>query len=170
MSISTNFPSNSAWIHEFLAKFGFGQRTGIDLRGEENGLLPSREWKRRARDGMPWFPGDTVNIGIGQGFLLTTPLQLAQSTAVLASRGTATTPHLVTRINDSESGESVETPIKSTTAVGLDSDWAWEFIVNSMEEVTHGTRGTASVFWRVLSNRQQDRYGPGLLARRRRRV
>lgn len=135
-------------IHEFLAKFGLGKTTGIDLLGEDNGLLPSREWKRRARDGMPWFPGDTVNIGIGQGFMLATPLQLAHATSILATRGKAHTPHLVKTITASESGDSIETSVKSSRVLEIGNDWAWDFIINSMEHVTHDVHGTAHFAYR----------------------
>ena len=81
----------------FLEKFGFGARTGVDSTGERAGLLPSREWKR-GHDGMPWFPGETLITGIGQGALLVTPLQLANSTAAFARRGIRFQPHLVKSI------------------------------------------------------------------------
>lgn len=74
-------------IHESMAWFGFDAPTGLDVYEESQGLLPSREWKRRTRH-LPWFPGETVNVGIGQGFWTTTPIQLANATAVLANRGT----------------------------------------------------------------------------------
>merc|ERR1712000_603119 len=73
-------------IHEGMTRFGFGQKTGIDIVEEKIGIMPSREWKRAAR-GEPWYNGDTVNIGIGQGFWTVTPLQLANATAVLANDG-----------------------------------------------------------------------------------
>jgi len=80
-------------IHPFMSKFGFGKKTNIDLHGEKSGLMPSRDWKR-GRYSMPWFPGETLNTGIGQGFTLTTPLQLASATASLALRGKRVRPTL----------------------------------------------------------------------------
>lgn len=74
-------------IYESMSRFGFDAPTGLDVYEESQGLLPSRAWKRRARR-QPWFPGETVNIGIGQGFWTTTPIQLANATAILANRGT----------------------------------------------------------------------------------
>jgi penicillin-binding protein 2 len=81
-------------IHEFLEKFGFGQKTGLDMEGESSGLLPSADWKRR-RYNQVWYPGDTVSVGIGQGYSLVTPMQLAYATAVLANDGVGHRPHLV---------------------------------------------------------------------------
>lgn len=78
----------------YLGKFGFGKPTGVDLVGEGGGVLPSREWKR-ARYNKPWFPGETVIAGIGQGYWVVTPLQLANALATLANRGVPHVPHLL---------------------------------------------------------------------------
>ncbi|MGD8483855.1 MAG: penicillin-binding protein 2, partial [Thioalkalispiraceae bacterium] len=88
-------------IHQFLAQFGLGKRTNIDIHGELNGLLPSRSWKRKSRN-LPWFPGETLITGIGQGFMLATPLQLASVTATLSKSGQGYQPHLLQRIVDPE--------------------------------------------------------------------
>jgi penicillin-binding protein 2 len=87
-------------MHAFLSRFGFGGLTGVDISGELSGLLPSREWKQR-RFGKPWYLGETVICGIGQGYNLATPLQLAAATAILASDGTVRRPQLVQAIQDS---------------------------------------------------------------------
>jgi penicillin-binding protein 2 len=71
-------------IHKYLDQFGFGSKTGIDLPSEASGIAPSKEWKKR-RFGVPWYPGDTISVGIGQGYNLVTPLQLAVATAALAN-------------------------------------------------------------------------------------
>ncbi len=84
------------FMYDRLQKFGFGQKTYIDLYGEKEGLLPSREWKSKNRQ-APWYPGETLNIGIGQGYFLATPLQLANATSLLASGGSSVTPHLFLR-------------------------------------------------------------------------
>ena len=84
------------FMYDKLQKFGFGQKTYIDLYGEKEGLLPSREWKSKNRQ-APWYPGETLNIGIGQGYFLATPLQLANATSLLASGGSSGTPHLFLR-------------------------------------------------------------------------
>ena len=81
-------------MHDYLAKFGLGEKTGIDLEGESSGLLPSRDWKQR-RFKQPWYPGETVISGIGQGYHLTTPLQLATAAAMLANGGKRIEPRLV---------------------------------------------------------------------------
>jgi penicillin-binding protein 2 len=81
-------------IHNFIGQFGFGKKTGIDIPGEADGLLPSPEWKKR-RFNQNWFPGDTISVGIGQGFNLATPLQLTFATMLLANDGRAFKPHFV---------------------------------------------------------------------------
>ena len=86
-------------MHDYLAKFGLGEKTGIDLEGESSGLLPSRDWKQR-RWKKVWYPGETVIAGIGQGYHLTTPLQLATATAMLANGGTRIEPRLVEAVRD----------------------------------------------------------------------
>src|SRR5512139_716531 len=86
-------------MHDFLSKFSFGEKTGIDLDGESSGLLPSREWKER-RWKKAWYPGETVIAGIGQGYHLTTPLQLATATAMLANGGKRIEPRLVQAVRD----------------------------------------------------------------------
>jgi penicillin-binding protein 2 len=86
-------------MHDYLAKFGLGEKTGIDMEGESSGLLPSREWKQR-RWKQPWYPGETVIAGIGQGYHLTTPLQLAAAAAMLANGGKRIEPRLVQALRE----------------------------------------------------------------------
>lgn len=88
-------------IHQFIGQFGLGRKTGIDIEGEVAGLLPSQDWKQR-RFQQKWFVGDTISVGIGQGYNLTTPLQLAQATAILANDGRVFRPHVVKHIQDSQ--------------------------------------------------------------------
>jgi len=92
-------------IFEFLSRFGFGKKTGIDLEGETSGLLPSQEWKMK-RFKQRWYAGDTVSVGIGQGYSLVTPLQLASATATLANGGVGYKPHLVREVKNSRTNES----------------------------------------------------------------
>lgn len=92
-------------IHSYLSYFGFGKKTGIDLNGESSGLLPSQAWKAK-RYHQQWYVGDTVSIGIGQGYSLVTPLQLAVATAALANNGIGYTPHLVREIRVSQNKKS----------------------------------------------------------------
>ena len=129
-------------ISTFMDQFGFGRKTGIDSTGEKSGLLPSREWKKVTQS-MPWFPGETLITGIGQGAFLVTPLQLANSTAALSKKGKRFRPHLVRAIEAAGSGER---RIIESLPVGnyeLIKDLNWQHIRNSMVNVVHGLRGTA---------------------------
>jgi penicillin-binding protein 2 len=123
-------------IHEFMQKFGFGDKTGIDLVGEKAGLLPSKAWKRRARN-TSWYPGETLITGIGQGFMQVTPLQLARATATLANRGEVVVPHLV---NTEVDGEKLV--MKDAEQINLNQNNVSE-IMAAMINVIHGPRGTA---------------------------
>lgn len=96
-------------MHDYLAQFGLGEKTGIDLEGESPGLLPSRDWKLR-RWNKPWYPGETVIAGIGQGYNLTTPLQLATATAMLANGGKRIEPRLVQAVRDPQTHAWQEVP------------------------------------------------------------
>jgi penicillin-binding protein 2 len=91
-------------IHNFLTRFGFGAPTGIDIEGELPGLAPSQEWKQR-RFKQKWYAGDTVSVGIGQGYMLATPLQLAAATATLANNGVPVHPRLLKAVQDSKTNE-----------------------------------------------------------------
>ncbi|HEY9210692.1 MAG TPA: penicillin-binding protein 2 [Methylotenera sp.] len=96
-------------LTSFVRHFGFGRKSGIDIdnvngKSENGGLLPTPEWKQR-RFKQPWYPGETVIVGIGQGYTLVTPLQLAQATAILANNGVAMKPRLVSHIEDAQSGK-----------------------------------------------------------------
>jgi penicillin-binding protein 2 len=129
-------------LHDFLAQFGFGERTGIDISGELPGLLPSREWKRGARN-QPWFPGETLISGIGQGFVLTTPVQLASATATLSKYGLRMKPHIVAstqKYDDSELSPVASEPVLDIT---IEDRHHWDVVIDAMREVVHGKRGTA---------------------------
>lgn len=123
-------------LHEFGARFGLGAVTGIDNTNERSGLLPSRAWKEESRQSH-WYPGETINVGIGQGFMLATPLQLAVATSVLASRGELRAPRLLASVN----GEPVESPILSE----MDDIPAaqWDAVSRAMEQVVASPHGTA---------------------------
>lgn len=129
-----------ARMRRYLNAFGFGERTGVDLMGEKTGLVPSREWKQ-ATKGEPWVPGETVIAGIGQGYMLATPLQLAAGTATLARRGIRVRPRVVARI--ARDGVERETPVEHPAPVAARHEGDWERIVGAMEETVHGRRGTA---------------------------
>ena len=129
-------------MHEYLSSFGFGERTGIRLGGESRGLAPSRAWKRNARD-EPWFPGETLITGIGQGYVLTTPLQLASATAAIATRGVRLRPRVVDRAVDPVSGDIERFEPETIAPIRLIESSNWERIIEAMTGVVHGQRGTA---------------------------
>jgi penicillin-binding protein 2 len=106
-------------IHQFIGQLGFGKRTGIDIDGEVGGLLPSQEWKMR-RFKQKWFPGDTVSVGIGQGYNLATPMQLAHATSVLANRGVIFRPHIVRQIQNSVTNALASIEVEPVGKVALD--------------------------------------------------
>lgn len=124
-------------LHEYMSRFGFGQRVSLDMFEETAGLMPSREWKRN-RYRQSWYPGETLILGIGQGYMQTTPLQLAQATALMASRGKWIRPHLARRV---DGVQPVDTDPPAD--IVLRDPKAWEPARLGMEHVLHGARGTA---------------------------
>ncbi|MBS3785351.1 MAG: penicillin-binding protein 2 [Gammaproteobacteria bacterium] len=122
-------------MHEWMTQFGFGQATGIDLPSERPGVMPSTEWKQN-RLGEAWFPGETLNVGIGQGFMLSTPLQLASTTAMMANRGRPIRPHLLLSDNS-------EPPAPELESLTLKDERLWQLAIDSMVETVHGRLGTA---------------------------
>lgn len=119
---------------DYLRHFGFGEETGIDLHGEMSGLLPTPEWKKR-RFKQPWYPGETVIVGIGQGYTLVTPLQLAQATAMFANNGVAMRPHLVSAIQDTGTGKSKPVTPEIVDKVTITPEHA-EIVKLAMRDVT----------------------------------
>jgi penicillin-binding protein 2 len=109
-------------IHEQMQRFGFGDLTGVDILGETRGLLPSTDWKRRAykrADQQKWYAGETISLGIGQGYNAFTMLQLAQAVATLANNGVRHPPHLVTGTQDAVSHVTVATTPPPSVDLGL---------------------------------------------------
>jgi penicillin-binding protein 2 len=129
-------------LHDYLALFGFGRRTGIDLHGESAGLLPSQDWKRRAK-GQAWFPGETLITGIGQGFTLATPLQLAMATATLSTRGVRLRPQVVLRRDDTTTQSMVDLVPETLDTVTPSLERNWQTVIDAMADVVHGPKGTA---------------------------
>ena len=123
----------------FMRNFGLGQKTGIDLSAELAGLVPDAEWKRRALD-QPWFPAETIIAGIGQGYVLATPLQMAAAAVTIANRGHRILPRVVKAVR--HNGEWKEQPVKQAPAVKVD-ERHWDYVINAMEAVVHKTNGTA---------------------------
>ncbi len=128
-------------MHDYLAQFGFGSLTGIDIPGEGKGLLPSRAWKRATLE-QPWYPGETVIAGIGQGFNVVTPLQLANAVAALVNGGTRYSPRLLYALKPAgvERASRVSAPVELQIPVADPQDW--QAILDGMDLVVNGLRGT----------------------------
>ncbi len=125
-------------IHEYMTRFGFGQRVALDMFEETAGLMPSRDWKR-SRYRQPWYPGETLILGIGQGYMQATPLQLAQSTSLMASKGRWMSPHLARSVGGVQPIVDAQMP----DDIVLRDKNIWRAVQQGMEDVLHGTRGTA---------------------------
>ncbi len=128
-------------ISQFGKQFGFGNYTGIDIHEENKAIMPSREWKSENLR-QPWYKGDTINIGIGQGFWTVTPIQLVMATSVLANRGKVVEPRLVT--GTSHKGVYSPTAAKMREPVTLEEERHWDTILDAMyETVKDGTAHSA---------------------------
>ena len=128
-------------ISSFTGQFGLGKKTGIDIEGEVTGLMPTQEWKMK-RHKQKWYAGDTISVGIGQGYNLATPLQLAFATAILAGKGTAFRPHLVKQVKNND---EVVREIATEPLYTLDLNPAHlESVRNALIDVTR-PGGTAAV-------------------------
>jgi penicillin-binding protein 2 len=168
-------------IATFLAPFGFGKTSGIDIGGEKSGILPSKEWKAKAfakPADQVWFPGETVNFGIGQGYLTVTPLQLAHYASILATRGKIWKPRLVAAYRDPHTGQMQHVPAQSEGEVSGVSAEDWDRVVHGMIGVTQrftaaaigahapytfaGKTGTAQVF----TVAQNERYNASAINER----
>ena len=130
-------------LTSFISHFGFGKKTGLDIEGEIGGLLPTPEWKWR-RWKQRWYPGETVITGIGQGYTLVTPMQLAQATAILANNGVAMRPHLVASIQDNSSGVSRPMPITTVDKIPLKAE-SITLVREGMKDVTQPGGTAASI-------------------------
>lgn len=129
-------------LHDFLSRFGFGRKTEADIADERSGLLPSKEWKRQRRK-APWYPGETLIAGIGQGYMLTTPLQLAHATATLAGGGVNRIPMLVSQVFDSTGRPSLPPNANLQVKLPVNDPENWKTIIAAMTQVIEGQRGTA---------------------------
>ncbi|WP_233011123.1 penicillin-binding protein 2 [Rheinheimera faecalis] len=109
-------------ISDYMKKFGFGSRTGIDVMEESAGLMPSKEWKR-ARHKQSWYPGDTVSLGIGQSYWSVTPMQLALSTAILVNDGQRPTPHMGRYFRSQGKDTSLIAPLQTAMEVKDHNNW-----------------------------------------------
>jgi penicillin-binding protein 2 len=169
-------------MHDFMKPFGFGQVTGIDLAHEKKGLLPSTEWKRNAyktRAQQKWYPGETISLGIGQGYNSFTPLQLAHATAILANNGVVMKPHLVKVVEDSVTRQRTQTVPKESyrinlkqenidivkkAMVGVTTEGTSAASFAKAEYVSAGKTGTAQ----VIGMKQNEKYNAQSVAERKR--
>jgi penicillin-binding protein 2 len=145
-------------IYKYLGYFGLGKKTGIDLPGELSGLLPSRAWKRATHQ-EPWYPGETLITGIGQGYNLVTPLQLAEATAILANRGTILQPHILHAIQPVGSSELLTQPPIPQGKVPVADPSNWDTVISAMEDVVNTPEGTAYGISRGASYRIAGKTG-----------
>ncbi len=144
------------WTHQF----GFGELSGIDLPGEAKGLVPDPAWKQ-AKEGLPWFPGNTVMMSIGQGYMLASPLQLAQMVSAVANGGILFQPHLLKRVTSPE-GDTISEPVyPMRRQLVLDPD-NLHLVQRGMEGAVGGPQGhgLARPRWRSLERGRQDRHRP----------
>jgi len=132
-------------MSQYMAQFGFGSPTGIDLPGESSGVLPSREWKQAARN-QTWYPGETVIAGIGQGFWVASPLQLAQATSTLASGGEKHRLHLLRATQSGFDAPQVAVPADPPTPSIVKHPANLAAVVEGMVAVVHGGSGTARAY------------------------
>ena len=124
-------------LHDWMIRFGFGSRTGIDLPNEKAGIMPSPQWKQE-RYGKRWLPGETISVSIGQGYFLATPLQIANATAIMANQGQHVTPHLLKHSKGAADVEVITAPDGKIAYNGQASDW--QKMQTAMEEtVKNGT-------------------------------
>jgi penicillin-binding protein 2 len=123
-----------------MTKFGFGTYSGLDIGEETKAIMPSRDWKK-ARFRQPWYDGDTISIGIGQGYWTVTPIQLTKATTILANRGEIKEPQILQSIISTDGSylpeQQPESPIK------LKNEHYWDIALKAMRSVTSSRKGTA---------------------------
>lgn len=163
-------------LAEYMGKFGLGQKVALDMFEEAPGLMPSRQWKRATRR-QAWFPGETLILGIGQGYMQVTPLQLAQVTALIANRGKWIRPHLAKTLDGQPPVDSNPMP-----DIELKDPSYWDRAIHGMEMVVQNPRGTAhrinagaqyhiagkSGTAQVVAIRQNEKYNSAALKERHR--
>ncbi len=145
-------------MHDIYTRFGIGKVTHVDVTGESSGLAPSAEWKKKVYN-QDWFAGDTLNIGIGQGYLLATPLQLAQMTAIIANKGKYYKPHLVSAIEFDHSNNPIKQPLKPMPPIMLKNPEHWNIVIQAMKNVVHIPGGTAYRISRDLKYQMAGKTG-----------
>ncbi len=120
-------------IHDFMSLFGFGDNFALDIAYARTGVLPSRDWKMQSR-GEPWYPGDTINSSIGQGYMWATPLQLATAAAILANKGKVVEPRMLRAVDDDLVEPVSDAPVAD---IALNDEDYWRYIHESMTMVVH---------------------------------
>jgi penicillin-binding protein 2 len=126
----------------YMSLFGFGKKTGVDLTSESDGLMPTPEWKQK-RYKQVWYPGDTVNIGIGQGYWLATPIQLAHATSTIAMRGKRIRPHVLRAVRTGKNKPEQILEPEVIAQIPARDQRHWEMVVQGMVHVVHASYGTA---------------------------
>ena len=130
----------------FLKKFNLGEKTKLDLGNEKKGVVPNQEWKRnnfKSKENQNWYLGETIIAGIGQGYMLATPMQLAYATSIIANRGFAFKPHILKQINLKDSDEVLKTESERINHVMNIDDKYWDIVFDGMNAVVNEQRGTA---------------------------
>ena len=130
----------------FLKRFNLGRETKVDLGNEKKGVVPNQEWKRnnfKSKENQNWYLGETVIAGIGQGYMLATPIQLAYATSIIANRGFAFKPHILKQINMKDSDEVLKTQSERIDHVMNIDDKYWDIVFDGMNAVVNEKRGTA---------------------------
>ena len=131
-------------MSKYLGYFGIGKNMALDISDARDGILPTRDWKR-ALKGRSWYPGDSLNMGIGQGFMLATPLQLATAVSMIANRGRWKAPSLLKSVSGEVGGSDglVRSRRVQHSDLKLNNEDNMDFIIQAMAEVMHGKRGSA---------------------------
>ncbi|MCS6161260.1 penicillin-binding protein 2 [Shewanella baltica] len=130
-------------IARFMEQFGFGQNTGIDIFEESSGNMPSKEWKR-LKYNQAWYIGDTISVGIGQGYWTATPLQLANAVGIMANKGRRFPPHLLKSIKDNTA--KIDSPINELPPIELNSSRNWNIINEAMRQTANKSRFTDATY------------------------
>ncbi|MGI2156001.1 penicillin-binding protein 2 [Shewanella baltica] len=130
-------------IARFMEQFGFGQNTGIDIFEESSGNMPSKEWKR-LKYNQAWYIGDTISVGIGQGYWTATPLQLANAVGIMANKGRRFPPHLLRSIKDNTA--KIDSPINELPPIELKNPRNWNIINEAMRQTAHKSRFTDATY------------------------
>ena len=143
-------------MHDFLTEFGLDSTVGIDIPGERRGLVGSTKWKRenfKRKELQMWFPGDTITMGIGQGYMSVTPLQLAHATATVAARGQRFKPRLVRAVRDVKTGQVRELPPSPLPHVKVSDPAAWDIVIGGMTDVANAPHGTARYYLQQIGGK-----------------